>query len=79
MANQGRTIIMSIHQPRYSIYKLFDSLTLLVGGKMVYHGPSLNALDYFTNIGESITMTPSYNGCYTVCHGGFIIFNEMEE
>ncbi|CAL8331717.1 unnamed protein product [Lota lota] len=51
MANQGRTIIMSIHQPRFSIYKLFDTLTLLVGGKMVYHGPSINTLDYFTNIG----------------------------
>ncbi|XP_054460635.1 broad substrate specificity ATP-binding cassette transporter ABCG2d [Anoplopoma fimbria] len=51
MASQGRTIIMSIHQPRYSIYRLFDTLTLLVGGKMVYHGPAPNALDYFANIG----------------------------
>ncbi|KAM8878856.1 broad substrate specificity ATP-binding cassette transporter ABCG2d isoform 2-T2 [Spinachia spinachia] len=51
MASDGRTIIMSIHQPRYSIYRLFDTLTLLVGGKMVYHGPAPNALDYFTNIG----------------------------
>ncbi|XP_072318460.1 broad substrate specificity ATP-binding cassette transporter ABCG2d [Eucyclogobius newberryi] len=51
MASHGRTIIMSIHQPRYSIYRLFDSLTLLVGGKMVYHGPAPNALDYFANIG----------------------------
>lgn len=52
MASRGRTIIMSIHQPRYSIYRLFDTLTLLVGGKMVYHGPAPNALDYFTNIGD---------------------------
>uniref|UniRef100_A0A8C7KV42 Broad substrate specificity ATP-binding cassette transporter ABCG2 n=1 Tax=Oncorhynchus kisutch TaxID=8019 RepID=A0A8C7KV42_ONCKI len=51
MANQGRTIIMSIHQPRYSIYRLFDSLTLLVSGKQVYHGPAQNALDYFSDIG----------------------------
>ncbi|XP_062243011.1 broad substrate specificity ATP-binding cassette transporter ABCG2d [Platichthys flesus] len=51
MANRGRTIIMSIHQPRYSIYRLFDTLTLLVSGKMVYHGPAPNALDYFANIG----------------------------
>lgn len=35
MANSGRTIILSIHQPRYSIYRLFDSLTLLVNGKQV--------------------------------------------
>lgn len=51
MANNGRTIIMSIHQPRYSIYQLFDNLTLLVSGKLVYHGPAHDALDYFTNIG----------------------------
>uniref|UniRef100_A0A3Q0SKK8 ABC-type xenobiotic transporter n=1 Tax=Amphilophus citrinellus TaxID=61819 RepID=A0A3Q0SKK8_AMPCI len=51
MTSRGRTIIMSIHQPRYSIYRLFDTLTLLVGGKMVYHGPAPNALDYFANIG----------------------------
>lgn len=52
MASQGRTIIMSIHQPRYSIYRLFDTLTLLVSGKTVYHGPAPNALDYFANIGD---------------------------
>ncbi|CAL9700018.1 unnamed protein product [Knipowitschia caucasica] len=51
MAGQGRTIIMSIHQPRYSIYRLFDTLTLLVNGKLVYHGPAPSAMDYFANIG----------------------------
>ncbi|XP_015253972.1 PREDICTED: ATP-binding cassette sub-family G member 2-like [Cyprinodon variegatus] len=51
MANHGRTIILSIHQPRYSIYRLFDSLTLLVNGKQVYHGPAPRALDYFSDIG----------------------------
>uniref|UniRef100_A0A672PF68 ATP-binding cassette sub-family G member 2-like n=1 Tax=Sinocyclocheilus grahami TaxID=75366 RepID=A0A672PF68_SINGR len=51
MANSGRTIILSIHQPRYSIYRLFDSLTLLVGGRMVYHGLAQDALDYFSQIG----------------------------
>lgn len=56
MASHGRTIIMSIHQPRYSIYRLFDTLTLLVSGKMVYHGPAPNALDYFANIGDYVWM-----------------------
>uniref|UniRef100_A0A8C1QH95 ATP-binding cassette, sub-family G (WHITE), member 2d n=1 Tax=Cyprinus carpio TaxID=7962 RepID=A0A8C1QH95_CYPCA len=51
MASQGRTIVMSIHQPRYSIYRLFDSLTLLTNGKLVYHGPAQDALDYFAKIG----------------------------
>ncbi|XP_071234559.1 broad substrate specificity ATP-binding cassette transporter ABCG2-like [Salvelinus alpinus] len=51
MSSHGRTIILSIHQPRYSIYRLFDSLTLLISGKQVYHGPAQRALDYFSNIG----------------------------
>ncbi|KAM9836615.1 broad substrate specificity ATP-binding cassette transporter ABCG2-like [Aulostomus maculatus] len=51
MAHSGRTIIMSIHQPRYAIYRLFDSLTLLVNGKQVYHGPAPSALEYFADIG----------------------------
>uniref|UniRef100_A0A673X818 Broad substrate specificity ATP-binding cassette transporter ABCG2 n=1 Tax=Salmo trutta TaxID=8032 RepID=A0A673X818_SALTR len=55
MANQGRTIIMSIHQPRYSIYRLFDSLTLLVSGKQVYHGSYRccahnNPADFFLDV-----------------------------
>uniref|UniRef100_A0AAX7SCE3 ABC transporter domain-containing protein n=1 Tax=Astatotilapia calliptera TaxID=8154 RepID=A0AAX7SCE3_ASTCA len=51
MANNGRTIILSIHQPRYTIYRLFDSLTLLVNGHQVYHGPARSALEYFSDIG----------------------------
>ncbi|CAL8326039.1 unnamed protein product [Lota lota] len=51
MSEHGRTIILSIHQPRYSIYRLFDSLTLLVNGKQVFHGPAQNALGYFSDIG----------------------------
>ena len=61
MASNGRTIIMSIHQPRYSIYRLFDTLTLLVSGKMVYHGPAQNALDYFANIGDYFVETDYYH------------------
>ncbi|XP_040274030.1 broad substrate specificity ATP-binding cassette transporter ABCG2 isoform X1 [Bufo bufo] len=51
MSRQGKTIIFSIHQPRYSIFRLFDTLTLLAGGKMLYHGPSDYALDYFSQLG----------------------------
>jgi len=41
---------MSIHQPRYSILKLCDSLTLLSKGAIVYHGPQREALPYFSTI-----------------------------
>ncbi|XP_068949875.1 broad substrate specificity ATP-binding cassette transporter ABCG2 [Petaurus breviceps papuanus] len=51
MSKQGKTIIFSIHQPRYSIFKLFDSLTLLASGKLIYHGPAQEALEYFASSG----------------------------
>ncbi len=44
-------VIMSIHQPRYSIFKLFDTLTLLSLGDMVYHGTASNSLTYFKDLG----------------------------
>uniref|UniRef100_A0A1X7TGR7 ABC transporter family G domain-containing protein n=1 Tax=Amphimedon queenslandica TaxID=400682 RepID=A0A1X7TGR7_AMPQE len=49
--NSERIIVMSIHQPRYSIYKQFDSLTLLSQGNMVYHGAIKETLPYFINLG----------------------------
>ncbi|CAG5124965.1 unnamed protein product, partial [Candidula unifasciata] len=47
LSKKGRTIIFSIHQPRYSIYSLFDSLLLLVAGSVVYSGQAHEALDFF--------------------------------
>ena len=43
---------MSIHQPRYAIFKLFDSLTLLSRGEVVYHGNAQAILPYFQSLGE---------------------------
>nr|XP_033815296.1 broad substrate specificity ATP-binding cassette transporter ABCG2 isoform X2 [Geotrypetes seraphini] len=51
MSRQGKTIILSIHQPRYSIFRLFDGLTLLAGGRMVYHGTAQDTLPYFSSLG----------------------------
>ncbi|NWX13832.1 ABCG2 protein, partial [Aegotheles bennettii] len=51
MAKQGKTIIFSIHQPRYSIFRLFDSLTLLAAGRVLYHGPAQHTIEYFKSIG----------------------------
>ena len=43
---------MSIHQPRYAIFKLFDTLTLLSEGNLVYHGPPTQSIDHFGRLGE---------------------------
>ena len=47
----GRIVIMSIHQPRYSIFRLCDSMSLLSKGDMVYHGEVASVLDYFEGLG----------------------------
>lgn len=51
LGDQGHTVVCSIHQPRYSIYKMFDRLILLSNGHMVYQGPACRTLDYFAELG----------------------------
>ncbi|XP_030834888.1 ATP-binding cassette, sub-family G (WHITE), member 2 isoform X1 [Strongylocentrotus purpuratus] len=51
LSKRGRTIIFSIHQPRYSIFRLFDKMHLLGQGRTIYHGPAQEALEYFSSIG----------------------------
>ncbi|KAM6177403.1 broad substrate specificity ATP-binding cassette transporter ABCG2-like [Erethizon dorsatum] len=51
MSKQGRTIIFSIRQSQYSIFKVFDSLTLLAAGKLIFHGPAQMAVEYFASAG----------------------------
>lgn len=51
LAKKGRTVILSIHQARYAIFKLIDNLLLLGNGSVIYHGPTGNALSFFNSIG----------------------------
>lgn len=52
MAGSGMNIIAVIHQPRYSLYELFDSVLLLgVGGITVYNGPPLLSELWFRSNG----------------------------
>jgi ABC-type multidrug transport system ATPase subunit len=38
LAASGQTVVASIHQPRSSIWAMFDALVLLHEGKLVYSG-----------------------------------------
>ncbi|KAM9914385.1 hypothetical protein OXX69_000683 [Metschnikowia pulcherrima] len=42
-----RTIVFTIHQPRSNIVSLFDKLTLLSEGDLIYSGDMINCNDYF--------------------------------
>ncbi|CAD5118398.1 DgyrCDS7102 [Dimorphilus gyrociliatus] len=79
LSRKGRTIIFSIHQPRYSIFKLFDRMMLLSKGLPVYHGPASEACDYFAKIGylcESLNNPPDF--FLDVINGDDDIVNEKE-
>ncbi|XP_049405945.1 ABC transporter G family member 7 isoform X2 [Solanum stenotomum] len=52
LAQDGHTVICSIHQPRGSVYAKFDDIVLLAGGSLIYAGPACDeVLAYFSKFG----------------------------
>lgn len=51
MAESGRTVIMTIHQPSSSMFEGFDRLLLLSGGKLMYYGKASDSVAYFAERG----------------------------
>ncbi|KAJ4829355.1 ABC transporter G member 7 [Turnera subulata] len=52
LAQDGHTVICSIHQPRSSVYTKFDDIVLLAEGALVYAGPARDEpLAYFSKFG----------------------------
>ncbi|SPO07611.1 related to A.gambiae ATP-binding-cassette protein [Cephalotrichum gorgonifer] len=54
LAAKGRTIIMTIHQPRSEIWDRFDSLVVLARGGPVYSGPAKGCIPWFDGQGFKI-------------------------
>ncbi|XP_059289689.1 ABC transporter G family member 24-like isoform X2 [Lycium ferocissimum] len=54
-ALEGVNICMVVHQPSYTLFKMFDDLILLAkGGLVVYHGPVKKVEDYFVGLGIDV-------------------------
>jgi ABC-type multidrug transport system ATPase subunit len=51
MSINGRLVITVIHQPRSSIFDMFDQLLLLSEGKVIYLGIAKEAMNHFMNSG----------------------------
>ncbi|KAK5995458.1 putative ABC transporter ATP-binding protein/permease [Cladobotryum mycophilum] len=51
LAQKGRTIITTIHQPRSEIWDLFDNLIVLTKGSPVYSGSTAECLPWFQRLG----------------------------
>lgn len=51
LARKGRTIVVTIHQPRSEIFGLFDNVVLLTKGSLAYAGGAKECLPYFSTLG----------------------------
>ncbi|XP_005388216.1 PREDICTED: ATP-binding cassette sub-family G member 2-like [Chinchilla lanigera] len=73
LSKQGRTIIFSVHQAPHSIFKMFDSLTLLAAGKLIFHGPAQMAVEHLAlagynwepNTNPAVFLLDVINGVFT--------------
>lgn len=54
LARQGRTIVMTLHQPRSQMWDLFDNVLLLAGGSLVYAGAKDSCTPYFAALGYNL-------------------------
>lgn len=51
LAEGGRSIITTIHQPSSRLYRQLDNVLLLSGGHVMYYGAAKLALDWFAHMG----------------------------
>jgi ATP-binding cassette subfamily G (WHITE) protein 2 len=53
LANNGKTIVTTIHQPSSKVFHMFDKLLLLSEGHPLYFGEAYTAMEYFASVGFS--------------------------
>ncbi|KAI8821335.1 uncharacterized protein EV422DRAFT_38561 [Fimicolochytrium jonesii] len=50
LGSQGYTVICSIHQPRPEMFALFDQVTVLVHGRLLFSGPPDESVEHFKKL-----------------------------
>ncbi|KAF5735414.1 ABC transporter G family member 25 [Tripterygium wilfordii] len=53
LAQKGKTIVTSMHQPSSRVYQMFDSVLVLSEGRCLYIGKGSEAMNYFESVGFS--------------------------
>lgn len=56
LAQKGKTIVTSVHQPSSRVFQMFSSVLVLSEGRCLYFGKANEAMSYF----ESVGFTPSF-------------------
>jgi ABC-type multidrug transport system ATPase subunit len=57
---QSQVVIASIHQPRSAIWQMFDAVTLLASGRLMYTGTREGLTPWFASLGY--TYDPNLHG-----------------
>lgn len=52
LAKGNRLVLISLHQPRSDIFRLFDLVLLMTSGSTIYLGAAQHMVQYFTAIGH---------------------------
>lgn len=64
LSREGRTIILTVHQPSAAIYEMFDQVYVLAQGQCVYRGTSKDTLSY---LAENGLQCPMYHSLADFC------------
>lgn len=51
LAQAGRTVVTTIHQPSSEIFLEFDQILLMLDGNIVYQNRAQDSMAYFSNLG----------------------------
>ncbi|XP_027579206.2 ATP-binding cassette sub-family G member 5 isoform X1 [Pipra filicauda] len=53
LAHRGRIVILTIHQPRSELFRLFDKIAIMSFGEMVFCGNPMEMITFFSDCGYS--------------------------
>ncbi|XP_065535590.1 ATP-binding cassette sub-family G member 5 [Lathamus discolor] len=53
LAHRGRIVIITIHQPRSELFRLFDKIAIMSFGEMVFCGNPMEMITFFSDCGYS--------------------------
>ncbi|EFO88893.1 CRE-WHT-4 protein [Caenorhabditis remanei] len=61
LAAKGKTIIVVLHQPSSTVFRMFHKVCFMATGKTVYHGAVDKLCPFFDGLGREFRVPESYN------------------